>query len=129
MTIIDGDGHVLEDAEEISRFLPSPYRELGPFALSKLLPPLDHLHAQPFELLPDAFGAGKPVRLAEWRNFMTYTGIQQAVLYPTWALASPTLLPGTGVSGQPPGPDPFPASDHRQLSPGSNDRSPAGHGR
>ena len=28
--IIDGDGHVLEDAEGISRFLPSPYRELDP---------------------------------------------------------------------------------------------------
>jgi predicted TIM-barrel fold metal-dependent hydrolase len=86
-TIIDGDGHVLEDPQAISGFLPSPYRELGPFAMSKLLPPLDHLHSQPFELLPDAFGAGKPVGLAEWRNFMEYTRIQQAVLYPTWALA------------------------------------------
>ena len=87
-TIIDGDGHVLQDPQAISGFLPSPYRELGPFAMSKLLPPLDHLHSQPFELLPDAFGAGKPV--GDCRNgapFMEYTRIQQAVLYPTWALA------------------------------------------
>jgi len=99
MTIIDGDGHVLEDAEEISRLLPSPYREAGPFALSKLLPPLDHLHSQPFQLLPDAFGGGKPVRLSEWRNFMSYTGIQQAVLYPTWALAYGRIVnPGWAVA-------------------------------
>jgi len=99
MRIIDGDGHVLEDAEAISSFLPSPYRGIGPFALSKLLPPLDHLHSQPFELLPDAFGAGKPVRLDEWRTFMSYTGIQQAVLYPTWALAYGRVVnPGWAVA-------------------------------
>jgi predicted TIM-barrel fold metal-dependent hydrolase len=98
-TIIDGDGHVLEDAAAISAFLPSPYKELGPFALSKLLPPLDHLHSQPFELLPDAFGAGKPVGPDEWRGFMSYTGVQQAVLYPTWALAYGRMInPGWAVS-------------------------------
>jgi predicted TIM-barrel fold metal-dependent hydrolase len=86
-TIVDGDGHVLEDAAGISSFLASPYKELGPFAINKLLPPLDHLHSQPFQLLPDAFGAGKPVGPDEWRGFMSYTGVQQAVLYPTWALA------------------------------------------
>jgi predicted TIM-barrel fold metal-dependent hydrolase len=98
-SIIDGDGHVLEDAEAISGFLPSPYRELGPLALSKLLPPLDHLHSQPFQLLPDAFGAGKPVGPAEWRTFMAFTGVQQAVLYPTWALAYGRMVnPGWAVA-------------------------------
>jgi uncharacterized protein len=97
--IIDGDGHVLEDPEAISRFLPSPYRELGPLPLSKLLPPLDHLHSQPFQLLPDAFGAGKPVGPAEWTNFMAFTGVQQAVLYPTWALAYGRMVnPGWAVA-------------------------------
>ena len=47
------------------------------------MPPLDHLHSQPSRMLPDAFGAGKPVNLPEWRAFMEFTGIQQAVLYPT----------------------------------------------
>lgn len=86
-TIIDGDGHVLEDLAGISRFLPSSFHELGPSAASRLMPPLDHLHSQPSRMLPDAFGAGKPVNLPEWRAFMEFTGIQQAVLYPTWGLA------------------------------------------
>jgi predicted TIM-barrel fold metal-dependent hydrolase len=98
-TIIDGDGHVFEDFEAISRHLPSPYRELGPFSQSKLLPPLDHLHGQPFQLLDDAFGGGKPVGPDEWRAFMAYTGVQQAVLYPTWALAYGRMVnPGWAVS-------------------------------
>jgi uncharacterized protein len=86
-TIVDGDGHVLEDLPAICDFLPSPYRERGPFGPSRLFPPLDHLHGQPVKLLPDAFGGGKPVGVAEWRAFMEYTGVEQAVLYPTWGLA------------------------------------------
>jgi hypothetical protein len=76
--IVDGDGHVLEDADAISRFLPAPYRDLGSIPLSRLMPPLDHLHSQPFKLLPDAFGAGKPVGPDEWRGFMEFTGIQES---------------------------------------------------
>lgn len=86
-TIVDGDGHIFEDAAGISRFLPAPYKDIGPFAPNKLFPPLDHLHSQPFQLLPEAFGAGKPVGPTEWLDFMEFTGIQRAVLYPTWGLA------------------------------------------
>jgi uncharacterized protein len=91
-TIVDGDGHVLEDLPAICDLLPSPYRERGPFGPSRLFPPLDHLHGQPVKLLPDAFGGGKPVGPTEWRGFMEYTGIQQAVLYPTWGLAYGRLV-------------------------------------
>jgi predicted TIM-barrel fold metal-dependent hydrolase len=87
LDIIDGDGHIFEDAAGISRHLPAPYKELGPFAISRLFPPLDHLHSQPFQLQPEAFGGGKPVGPTEWLDFMEYTGIQRAVLYPTNALA------------------------------------------
>jgi predicted TIM-barrel fold metal-dependent hydrolase len=86
-SIIDGDGHIFEDAEAISRFLPSPYKELGPIPITRLLPPLDHLHSQPSKMLPEAFGGGKPVGPTEWLDFMEYTRIQRAVLYPTNALA------------------------------------------
>ena len=85
--IIDGDGHIFEDAAGIARHLPSPYKELGPYTLAKVFPPLDHLHGQPFRLQPEAFGGGKPVGPTEWMDFMEYTGIQQAVLYPTSGLA------------------------------------------
>ena len=87
LPIVDGDGHLFEDQEAIARFLPSPYRDLGPGSRVRLFPPLDHLHGQPVQLLPDAFGAGKPVGPVEWMDFMEYTGIQRAVLYPTAGLA------------------------------------------
>src|SRR5512142_2543012 len=87
LPIVDGDGHLFEDHEAISRYLPSPYRELGPGSRVRLFPPLDHLHGQPVQLLPDAFGAGKPVGPTEWMDFMEFTGIQRAVLYPTAGLA------------------------------------------
>jgi predicted TIM-barrel fold metal-dependent hydrolase len=86
-TIVDGDGHVLEDLPALAEFLPAAFGEPGPFGPSRLFPPLDHLHGQPVKLLPDAFGGGKPVGLPEWRGFMEFTGIRQAVLYPTWGLA------------------------------------------
>ena len=85
--VIDGDGHIFEDADGISKFLPSPYREDGPWPMHRLFPPLDHLHVQIGKLLPDAFGGGKPVGPKEWETFMEEVGIECAVLYPTVALA------------------------------------------
>src|SRR5437762_2518286 len=35
--IIDSDGHIMESAEGISAFLPSPYRELAPFSFFDLM--------------------------------------------------------------------------------------------
>ena len=37
-TIIDGDGHVFEDALAISGHLPPGYKERGPFPLGRLFP-------------------------------------------------------------------------------------------
>ena len=59
--VIDGDGHLFEDADGISQYLPSPYREAGPWPMIRLFPPLDHLHVQIGQLLPGSFGGGKPV--------------------------------------------------------------------
>jgi predicted TIM-barrel fold metal-dependent hydrolase len=87
LRVIDGDGHLFEDADGISEFLPSPYREAGPWGLHRLFPPLDHLHVQIGKLLPGAFGGGKPVGPREWLEFMEVVGIDCAVLYPTAALA------------------------------------------
>ena len=42
--IIDGDGHILEDASGISKFLPQPYNSRREYAMFHLFPPLDHLH-------------------------------------------------------------------------------------
>ena len=35
MRVIDGDGHIFEDADAISSYLPSPYREAGPYPMTK----------------------------------------------------------------------------------------------
>lgn len=85
--IIDGDGHLFEDIDGINAYLPSPYREAGPWPVHRLFPPLDHLHVQIGQLLPDSFGGGKPVGPAEWITFMHEVGIESAVLYPTSALS------------------------------------------
>lgn len=85
--IVDGDGHVFEDADAISRFMPSFYKDRGELPIGRLFPPLDHLHHHIGRLLPEAFGGGKPVGPDEWRRFMDYTRIERAVLFPTVALA------------------------------------------
>jgi predicted TIM-barrel fold metal-dependent hydrolase len=86
MRVIDGDGHIFEDAEAISGYLPSPYREAGPYPLTKLIPAVDHLHSQIGQLLPGAFAGGKHVGPEEWLAFMAEVGIESTVLYPTGAL-------------------------------------------
>src|ERR687887_194234 len=86
MRVIDGDGHIFEDAEAISALLPSPYREAGPYPMAKLIPAVDHLHTQIGQLLPGAFAGGKDVGPAEWIEFLNEVGIESTVLYPTSAL-------------------------------------------
>jgi predicted TIM-barrel fold metal-dependent hydrolase len=84
-TIIDADGHLFEDAEGISEYMPKGYKERGPFAEQKLFPPLDHLHsASLFELPPGSFERSGT---EGWKSFMSSAGISATVLYPTSALA------------------------------------------
>jgi hypothetical protein len=45
MRVIDGDGHVMENWQDLVEYMPEAYREIGRFAgLGRLFPPLDHLH-------------------------------------------------------------------------------------
>lgn len=93
MPIVDGDGHIFEDNDAIVRYLPHPFEGVDDRRFAgRLFPPLDHLHAQPFKILPEAFGAGKPVGPTEWRSFMDFTGIRRAALYPTGGLASGNII-------------------------------------
>jgi predicted TIM-barrel fold metal-dependent hydrolase len=85
MRIIDGDGHVFEDADRISALMPSPYRELGPFGLRTLFPPLDHHHHYVGEHPPGSFR--RNTGPAEWVEFMDDIGLESAVLYTTAGLA------------------------------------------
>lgn len=83
--ILDGDGHILEDDMAISKFIPSPFKEMGPFPGFRLFPPLDHLHSQgPTKVPPGAF---RQVDAAAWVEFLDEVGIESTVIYPTAGLA------------------------------------------
>src|ERR1700754_3732512 len=85
-TIIDGDGHVIEDTKAIVEFMPPAYRDkydthrfFNPF------PPLDHLHSSNLhDLQPGAFIKGGP---DGWGEFLEDAGIESTVLYTTLGLA------------------------------------------
>ena len=83
MQVIDGDGHIVEDAEEISKRLPSPYKESGPYQRNRLLPPLDHFHFHIGETPIDSFQIVGP---EGWLEFLDKSGIEVTVLYPTEGL-------------------------------------------
>ncbi len=83
--IIDGDGHVFEDAAAISERMPSPYREKGPFPITRLVPPGDHFHHYVGEHPPGSFR--RDTGPDEWVEFLADVGIDTAVLYPSLALA------------------------------------------
>ena len=85
-TIIDGDGHVIEDTKAIVEFMPPVYREkydthpfFNPF------PPLDHLHSSNLHDFPP--GAFNKVSPDGWIDFLEDVGIETSVLYTTLGLA------------------------------------------
>ncbi len=83
--IIDGDGHVIEDAT-LGQFLPPPYKGRGSLGggAARLFPALDHLHNEPVKLLPGAFNPAGP---KEWAHFLEDVGIDSTILYTTQGLA------------------------------------------
>jgi predicted TIM-barrel fold metal-dependent hydrolase len=78
--IVDADGHVVEDDEELNQYLDPPYnkgREPG----YSIFPSLDGWPRQ----LKRAWR--RDIAVEQWLSFMDDTGIEQAVLYPTAGLA------------------------------------------
>ena len=86
ITVIDGDGHVVEDLQAIIDLMPPPYREkYGTHTFFDPFPPLDHLHsANLHDFPPEAFGN---VGHDGWMNFLKDVGISAAVLYTTRGLS------------------------------------------
>jgi predicted TIM-barrel fold metal-dependent hydrolase len=85
-TIIDGDGHIFEDAQGISDHMPPGFKERGPFGMNALFPPLDHLHAAHISTAPPG-AFDRTTANDGWKAFMGDAGIDSAVLYPTVALS------------------------------------------
>ena len=85
MRIIDGDGHVIEGrgASLLLDHLPEAYRGAR---VRLVFPEIDHLHAEPVQMLPDA-GVNLQVGPAEWGQFLDEVGIDASVLYPSSGLS------------------------------------------
>ena len=86
--IIDGDGHIFEDARAIADLLPAQIQKDVISAqfngIFSLVPPLDHLHNLLFTIPKGSF---VDPGLSGWVNFLDDLGISTAVLYPTHALS------------------------------------------
>jgi len=85
-TIIDGDGHVIEDCKAIIEYMPPAYREkYDTHSFFNPFPPLDHLHsANLHDFQPGAFNKVGP---DGWLDFLADVGIEATVLYTTLGLA------------------------------------------
>ena len=81
---VDADGHVMEDAEDILRFVRAPYNNRG---TRNWIPSLDHFHT-PADGTPRTPGTFDPNTGPEqWLEFLDKTGTDYTVLYPTTGLA------------------------------------------
>jgi predicted TIM-barrel fold metal-dependent hydrolase len=83
MKVIDGDGHVFEDSDELGKFLPDDLRRAAP--PDRWFPPLDHFHAFIGQTPPGSFR--RDTKVDGWIDFMDDVGIDSAVLYTTGGLA------------------------------------------
>lgn len=83
-SIIDGDGHVLEDVAGIARYMPAEFRDSTTIRTLGLFPGLDHLHNNLSTNPPGAFNNPGP---EGWESFLEDVGVEASVLYPTAALA------------------------------------------
>jgi predicted TIM-barrel fold metal-dependent hydrolase len=91
ISVVDGDGHVMEDWDALLEYMPEPYIKSGRFR-GRIFPPLDHLHsASLFQLVPGAF---RQVGVDGWMEFMDDVGIERAVLYTTGGLAFGKVITG-----------------------------------
>src|SRR5262245_17503823 len=85
-TIIDGDGHVIEDCQAIINYMPQSYSDkYETHSFFNPFPPLDHLHsANLHDFQPGAFNKVGP---DGWVDFLQDVGIETTVLYTTLGLA------------------------------------------
>ena len=81
---VDADGHVMENAEDIRRFVRAPFNNRG---TRNWIPSLDHFHT-PADGTPRTPGTFDPNTGPEqWLEFLEKTGTDYTVLYPTTGLA------------------------------------------
>lgn len=87
LTIIDGDGHVMEDLRAIKKRLPGKLGEAfasGVLTYRHMMPPHDGFHAMPVRTY--GLEGRKPPGVEGWLEFLDGVPIAHSVLYPTWGL-------------------------------------------
>jgi hypothetical protein len=81
---VDSDGHVMEDTEDLIKFVRPPFDNRG---TRNWLPSLDHFHT-PADGTPRTPGTFDPKTGPErWLEFLDKTKTDYTVLYPTAGLA------------------------------------------
>lgn len=92
-TIVDADGHVMEDSS-LGTYLtvPDEYLSTTHRLQRPLWPSLDSHHTGIFIRSKEAFGAGRKVGAAEWTEFLDDTGIRYSALYPSHGLAMGNII-------------------------------------
>ena len=81
---VDADGHVLEDLAALQRRIPRSYAEHFDTPVASLVPPLDHLHAQPMIVRGVSRQA---VGVDKWLAFLDEVELEATVLYPSHGLS------------------------------------------
>jgi len=87
LSVVDADGHVLEDESLMNYVREVPPGIKANRTLGGLFPSLDKLHTGIFVRSPEAFGGGKRVGPKEWAAFADEANIRYSALYPTLGLS------------------------------------------
>ena len=87
LSVIDADGHVLEDQTLANYIREAPGGVRANRTMTALFPSIDRLHNGIFARSADAFGGGKKVGPKEWGAFADEANIRYSALYPSLGLA------------------------------------------
>src|ERR1043166_2054033 len=81
---VDADGHIMEKAADLIRYLEEPWRSNDTVSERRLLPSLDEFHTPRFRKKGTFdFTVGPE----QWLQYLDKTGLESTVLYTTAALA------------------------------------------
>ena len=94
-TVVDGDGHVVEDHEAIWQRMPEDYR-VSNWSMRSPFGPNDHLHSTNRHFVPE--GAFAKVGPEGWIEFLEDVGVERTVLYPSNGLTLGRVVSATGPS-------------------------------
>jgi hypothetical protein len=99
---VDCDGHVMENFDELIKFVGDPFKTTGHMNPRRVLPALDRFHTPRLEeRKPGTFDP--TVGPEKWLMFLEKTGLESSVLFPTmaWLTDRWYFLPGPSPTPKP----------------------------